>query len=128
MGYQDFTDGSELSAAQVDEISKQGVLHYATTAAREADAALSVALREGMVSYVTATNMRYTYTGGTWAAEGPVHGALVGYTPIVTQPGTLSATVSAASTYSRVGRQVFGRFIVTITGTGVAATDIFVSL
>jgi hypothetical protein len=69
VGYIDYTDGAALPASSLDEMSKQGVLVYATTAARDADAALSAVLREGMVCYCQSTDRFYSYNGG-WIVTG----------------------------------------------------------
>lgn len=127
MGYQDSVNGTAVTETFLDENSKQVVMKYATAAARTADAALTAALREGMVSYLDDLNVLQVYTGSTWSTVGPVHGGFPTWTPTIIQGATPTQAVAWAS-YSRIGRRVFGEFAVSITSTATAATDITIAL
>jgi hypothetical protein len=54
-------------------------------------------------------------------------GAWTTWTPVVTQSGTVAATVNRA-TYGRWGRMIVATVFVTMTGTGTAANGVTVSL
>src|SRR5687768_7778502 len=101
MAYQDFTDGNTLLAPQLDELSKQGVLKYASAAARDADALLNAALREGMVCYLDDTNALAFYDGSTWVA---FHSARSLTSPILNQSSTVTYTATR-SKYAKAGRE-----------------------
>jgi hypothetical protein len=71
-GYKAFTAGAVLTASDVNNyLMEQGVMYFATTAAR--DAALSGSLEDGMVAYVGSNDANegfYTYNGTSWR-KGP---------------------------------------------------------
>jgi len=127
-GIQDFVNGSVLTETAIDEVAKQAIPQYATAAARNADATLTAALREGLTVYLLDVNCYSVYTGSTWSAIGPVHGAMLAWTPVITQSGTVTATMTSP-VYSRVGRTVRAWMPrATMTGAGTAANPILVSL
>jgi len=64
-GFNDFTAGQVLTAAQVDDyLMRQMVMRFADSAARTT--ALSGVLVEGMVSYLKDTNAVEVYDGFSW--------------------------------------------------------------
>lgn len=82
---------------------------------------------EGDKIFETDTNKILVYSGAAWSTIGPVHGTLTAWTPILVQSGTV--TTSATSTfYSRVGRLVIAKFLITPSGAGTANNVITVSL
>jgi len=67
LGYKLFTTGAVLTAAQVQHnLANQSILFYATAAARDADAALTAALTEGLFCYLADTNITAYYSGSAW--------------------------------------------------------------
>lgn len=63
-GYKSFTDGSVLTAADVNTyLNEQSVMAFASAAARTA---AITAPTEGMVTYQLDTNSLYYYTGSAW--------------------------------------------------------------
>lgn len=129
MAYKDFANGVALPESDLDELSKQTVMKYATLAARTADAALGAVLREGMTFYLDDLNVlriQRTTTDGQDSTIGPVHGVLTSWTPTVTQTAVLTPGISYAR-YQRIGRNIIGWFSVTIgsgAGTGGSAVVI----
>ena len=64
-GFNDFTAGQVLTAAQVDDyLMRQMVMRFDDSAARTT--ALSGVLIEGMVSYLKDTNAVEVYDGSSW--------------------------------------------------------------
>lgn len=64
-GFRTFTAGAILTAAQVQNfLQDQAVQVYADASARTT--ALGTALSEGMVSYLTGTNVLQYYDGSAW--------------------------------------------------------------
>lgn len=125
-GYLDFTAGSVLTAAQLEQYCElQGILRFASAAAR--DSALSAVLEEGLFAYLVDTNTVTVYTGSAWSTVGPVHGALTSYTPTWTQSGTVTNTIEY-SRYSRIGRRVEYQFALTATGSGTGANVMTLTL
>lgn len=100
------------------------VLTYASAAARNAAIPSPV---EGQFAYLIDTNALSVYTGATWTTFGTTSGALGGWTPTVTQTGSVTVT----NTYSRLqryGRHVTGWFSVAVTGAGSGGTPVIVSV
>ncbi len=64
LGFKDFTTGEVLTAADVDGYLMQGVLVFASAAAR--DAAIT-SPQEGQFAFLKDTNTTMYYTGSTWA-------------------------------------------------------------
>jgi len=67
LGFKTFTVGEVLSAADVNGYLMQGVLVFATTAAR--DAAIT-SPQEGQFAFTKDTNSLFYYDGATWVASG----------------------------------------------------------
>lgn len=125
-GYKDFTAGAVLAAGDLEDYCElQGIMRFASAAARTT--ALSGVLTEGLMCFLKDTNVIQVYTGSAWSTIGPVHGSPLSWTPVVTQGATPTLTVTSA-TYTRVGREITCRFLVTITSSGTAANDVTVSL
>jgi hypothetical protein len=64
MGFQDFAANDVLSASDMDEIMRQTIMRFASTAAR--DSALTGNLEEGMVACTTDTTTYWIYDGAAW--------------------------------------------------------------
>ncbi len=64
LGFKDFTTGEVLTAADVDGYLMQGVLVFASSAAR--DAAIT-SPQEGQFAFLKDTNTTMYYTGAAWA-------------------------------------------------------------
>lgn len=125
-GYKDFTAGMTLTAADLEDYcEKQGIMRFATAAAR--NAALAAVLTEGLFAYLQDSNTITVYSGAAWSTIGPVHGGWLQHTPTVTQSVGVAITVSN-STYMRVGRMVHWRWTVTVTGSGTAANVVTLSV
>jgi hypothetical protein len=66
-GYKLFNTGDVLTAAQVqNNLQNQSIMFFADAATRDASAALTAALTEGMFCYLADTNITAYYTGGAW--------------------------------------------------------------
>ena len=80
-GYRLFTTGEVLTAAQVqNNLQNQAIMFYASAATRDADAALTAALTEGMFCYLADTNLVQYYDGAAWQsfATGDITGLTAG--------------------------------------------------
>lgn len=97
-GYKAFTAGAVLTASDVNNyLMEQGVMYFATTAAR--DAALSSSLEDGMVAYIGSNDANeglYTYNGTNWR-KGPGWNA-----PWGNQLGVTNSTSNSTFTNSAV--------------------------
>jgi hypothetical protein len=90
LGFKTFTTGEVLTAANVNGYLMQGILVFASAAAR--DSAIT-SPQEGQACYLKDTNEVLTYSGSAWVAVG---GASGGYTSLAS--GSLTgATVSLSS-------------------------------
>lgn len=125
-GDHDWAVSEVVSAANMDDyVQLQTVQKHATAAAR--DAALSARKREGMHTYQDDTNCDTVYSGAAWSTVGPMHGALIPWTPVISQGVNVTFT-NTRSVYSRVGRQITGSFQLSVTGAGSASTLISISI
>jgi len=126
-GYHDFVAGEVLSAANLEDYTQnQTTMRFASAAAR--DAALAAVLTEGLRAYLIDLNVETIYSGSTWSTQGPVHGALTSWTPVVTQGATPTFTITDAR-YQRIGRWVQGYCRLTFTATpGTANNPIVVGI
>ncbi|MGD9996977.1 MAG: hypothetical protein AB7R77_06005 [Ilumatobacteraceae bacterium] len=125
-GYRDFTSGSTLAAADLEEYCElQTIMRFADASA--GDTALSAVKTEGMRRYLKDTNCDQTYSGSAWSSTGPLHGAGISWTPTVTQSGSVSVTVSRAR-YWRLGRKVDFQCKLSVTGSGSSSNDVVISL
>jgi len=67
LGFKTFTTGEVLTAADTNGYLMQGVLVFASAAAR--DSAIT-SPQEGQFAYLKDTNVTYYYDGATWVASG----------------------------------------------------------
>lgn len=125
-GYKDFTAGSTLAAADLEDYCElQTVMRFADASAR--NTALSGVLTEGLLAFLLDTNSLTVYSGSAWSTVGPVHGAWTTYAPTLTQSGSVTHTATYAK-YMRVGRTIIGQVYLSVTGTGTASNVVTVSL
>jgi hypothetical protein len=118
-GYKAFTAGAVLTASDVNNyLMDQGVMYFATTAAR--DAALSSSLEDGMVAYIGSNDANeglYTYNGTSWrkgpgwnapwgllAKDKKTNTSVTSGTHTTLQDGTNTLTVTATTVTNRVYR------------------------
>ena len=100
LGFKTFLTGDVLSAADTNGYLMQGVLVFATAAAR--DAAIT-SPQEGQACYLKSTDAVMTYSGSTWVAVGGATSFTTGTTDVATSQSTTStsyvdlATVQAAT-------------------------------
>jgi hypothetical protein len=109
LGFKTFTTGEVLSAADVNGYLMQGVLVFATTAAR--DAAIT-SPQEGQFAYTKDTNSLWYYDGAAWVASGAtgdIEGVTAG-TGITGggTSGTVTITNDMATTITAAGDIVVG--------------------
>jgi|GEM_PF-1767351 len=93
-GFKDFTDGSPLTASDINNYLMQGVLVFDSASAR--DTALSGNNREGRVAYLKDTNTTTVYDGSNW---------LVISSPTATVSGTTGSPT--VDTSSRPGKTIY---------------------
>jgi len=121
MPFSDFTAGDVFTAASADTLMRQGIMVFASTAAR--DTALTGNLAEGMFAYVSDTDSVHHYDGATWKRF---------LDPITVTGGALTQGVSVASVITGAARVVGGvcTFSVTVnpSGTGTSGDPIEVNL
>lgn len=125
-GYHDFTAGETLTAANLEDYCLlQGIMTFASAAAR--NAALAAVLREGLFAYLQDVNALTVYSGAAWSTIGPVQGGLTTWTPAIVQSGAVTSTVDRA-VWTRIGRLIWCQWSLAVTGTGVAANIVTISL
>lgn len=123
-GYHDFVAGEDLTAANLEDYCEaQSIMRFASASAR--DTALSAIKAEGMFAYLKDVNTITVYSGAAWSTLGPVHGALTAAAITVTQSGAVAATVFGG--HQRMGRMIYGSYVLGITGSGTGANDIVVN-
>jgi len=108
-GFKTFTTGEVLTAADVNGYLMQGVLVFASAAAR--DAAIT-SPQEGQFAYTKDNNSLWYYTGSAWAASGAT-GDIEGVTAGVGitgggTSGTVTITNDMATTITAAGDIVVG--------------------
>jgi hypothetical protein len=100
LGFKTFTTGEVLSAGDTNGYLMQGVLVFATAAAR--DAAIT-SPQEGQACYLKSTDAVMTYSGSAWVAVGGAASFTTGTTDVATSQSTTStsyvdlATVQSAT-------------------------------
>ena len=109
LGFKTFTVGEVLSAADVNGYLMQGVLVFATTAAR--DAAIT-SPQEGQFAFTKDTNSLFYYDGAAWVASGAT-GDIEGVTAGVGisgggTSGTVTVTNSMATAIDAKGDLIVG--------------------
>jgi hypothetical protein len=108
-GFKTFTTGEVLTAADVNGYLMQGVLVFASAAAR--DAAIT-SPQEGQFAYTKDNNSLWYYTGSAWAASGAT-GDIEGVTAGVGisgggTSGTVTITNDMATTITAAGDLIVG--------------------
>ena len=89
-GWNDFTAGNVLTAAQVDSyLMAQSIMRFASAAARDAVLTGANAPTEGMHCTLDDTDKTYRYTGASWAEVGGLSASL-----FTAKGSLLSATAS----------------------------------
>lgn len=129
-GFKDYVNGTILPESDLDDyVGKQVVMKFASNAAR--DAALTATFkRAGMVTIQDDTKIltvAIDATAGNYSSIGPTYGALLAWTPTVTQSAGVTKTVTYGA-YSRVGRRITASCNLVMTGAGTASNLITVSL
>lgn len=118
MPYTTFSDGSVLTASQVNTNFRDQVVSTVTSGTRPSGT-------EGQIIYETDTDLLYIYNGG-WVRFG-ASGGWTSYTPTLTQSATVTKTVTYAK-YEKIGRMVTVNINLAITGTGTAASAINIGI
>ena len=118
MPYTTFSDGSVLTASQVNTNFRDQVISTVTSGTRPAGT-------EGQIIYETDTDLYYAYNGG-WVRFGALTG-WTSYTPTLTQSSAVTKTVNYAK-YEKVGRMVSVVITLSVTGTGTASNAVTISL
>ena len=98
-GYKLFNTGDALTAAQVqNNLQNQSVMFFADAATRDADAALTAALTEGMFCYLADADTTLYYDGAAWQSfgTGDVTGLTAGSGITITNPGGPVPTIAVA--------------------------------
>lgn len=125
-GYKDFTDGSRLYAAEIEEYAQnQAVMRFASAAAR--DTALATVKTEGMLAYLKDVDQITWYDGSAWKVAASL-GAWTTWAPTVTQTGGVSLIVTDAKQSRGAGQIIHFDAYLLVTGSGTAGTDVVISL
>ena len=124
LGFKTFTVGEVLSAADVNGYLMQGVLVFATTAAR--DAAIT-SPQEGQFAFTKDTNSLFYYDGAAWVASGAT-GDIEGVTAGVGisgggTSGTVTVTNSMATAITSNGDLIYGTGSGTFTRRAIGSTN-----
>jgi hypothetical protein len=124
LGFKTFTTGEVLTAADVNGYLMQGVLVFASEAAR--DAAIT-SPQEGQFAYTKDNNSLWYYTGSAWAASGAT-GDIEGVTAGVGisgggTSGTVTITNSMATAIDAKGDLVAGTGADTFSRLAVGSND-----
>jgi hypothetical protein len=124
LGFKNFTSGSVLTAADVNGYLMQGVLVFASTAAR--DSAIT-SPQEGQFAYTKDTNGLWYYDGAAWVASGAT-GDIEGVTAGVGisgggTSGTVTVTNSMATAIDAKGDLIGGTGADTFDRLAVGAND-----
>ena len=122
-GFKTFTVGEVLTAADVNGYLMQGVLVFATTAAR--DSAIT-SPQEGQFAFTKDTNSLWYYDGAAWVASGAT-GDIEGVTAGVGisgggTSGTVTVTNSMATAITTNGDTLFGTGSGTFSRLGIGST------
>ena len=123
LGFKTFTVGEVLSAADVNGYLMQGVLVFATTAAR--DAAIT-SPQEGQFAFTKDTNSLFYYDGAAWVASGAT-GDIEGVTAGTGisgggTSGTVTVTNSMATAITTNGDLIYGTGSGTFTRRAIGST------
>ena len=125
LGFKTFTVGEVLSAADVNGYLMQGVLVFATTAAR--DAAIT-SPQEGQFAFTKDTNSLFYYDGAAWVASGAT-GDIEGVTAGTGisgggTSGTVTVTNSMATAIDAKGDLIVGTGADAFSRLAVGANDL----
>ena len=123
LGFKDFQAGSVVTAADTNGYLMQGILVFATTAAR--DAAIT-SPQEGQFAYIKADDTTYYYTGSAWAISATDNTAYTAFTPAFWGATPWTAGDGTFTTrYKTVGKLVhyYGHF--TFGSTSVVGASTF---
>lgn len=109
LGYKDFLAGSVLTAADTNGYLMQGILVFATTAAR--DAAIT-SPQEGQFAFIKADDTTYYYTGTAWAPQESDNTAYTSYTPTMVASAWTAGNGTFTTRYKTIGKFVhfLGKF------------------
>jgi len=99
LGFKTFTTGEVLSAGDTNGYLMQGVLVFATAAAR--DSAIT-SPQEGQFAYLKDTNVTTYYTGSAWTNLVSASGITNGQSFVSTAQSTTSVTYAALATAQAV--------------------------
>ena len=119
MPYTTFSDGSVLTASQVNTNFRDQVISQVTSGTRPSGV-------EGQMIYETDTDRLYVYSGSGWVEWAGI-GGWASYTPTLTQSAAVTKTTTWA-TYMKLGRTVFLNGRLDVTGAGTANNVVTVSL
>jgi hypothetical protein len=123
LGFKTFATGDVLSAADVNGYLMQGVLVFASAAARNA---AITSPQEGQFAFTKDTNGLWYYDGAAWVASGAT-GDIEGVTAGVGitgggTSGTVTITNDMATTITTAGDLVYGTGAGTYTRRGIGST------
>jgi hypothetical protein len=118
MPYTTFSDGSVLTASQVNTNFRDQVITTCTSGTRPSGT-------DGQMIYETDTDLLYVYNGG-WVRFG-AGGGWTSYTPTLTQSSAVTKTITYAK-YEKIGRQDTVNVALSATGTGVANNSVTVTM
>ena len=130
LGFKTFLSGDVLSAGDVNGYLMQGVLVFASAAAR--DAAIT-SPQEGQYAYLKDTNVTYYYSGSAWVSAGGASGSVIkqvvtGSTTTSTviasttlTDTTLTATITPGSASSKILVLITQQFAVSRSSTNIGA-------
>ena len=128
-GYKNFTAGAVLTASDVNNyLMEQGVMYFATTAAR--DAALAASLEDGMVVYIGSNDANegiWAYHGSAWRRPwntpwGRITSA--DSTPNTQTSGTTATIVATGPAFTAISNRYY-RVTFTTTFSGTVSPDLF---
>jgi hypothetical protein len=126
-GFKNFVTGNTLPETDLDDfLAAQVVMRYASAAARDADAVLTAAIREGMVAYLVDTDVLAYYNGTAWV-EFFRGTAFSSSDPILNQSANVTYTKQRTG-YIKWGRLVHYDFYLDATSAGTVGTDISIEL
>lgn len=121
MGFQDFSPGQQVTADFMDELMRQTVIPFASSAAR--DSALAPVLAEPLFTYQRDTDEITFYDGTAWRT---IYKPPTSWTPSWTNLTVGNGTVTA--TYSRSGDWVQANVKLVLGSTSVVSGSVLTSL
>jgi hypothetical protein len=121
LGFKTFTTGEVLTAGDTNGYLMQGILVFASAAAR--DAAIT-SPQEGQTCYLKDTDTVLIYSGSAWSTLSSI-GAWTNYSPTITAGSGSYTTASANGSYIRVGKLCVLRLYGLITTVGTGTNPVF---